>query len=267
MHAPSTSNEPDKVLSRVADGVGAITFNNPERRNAMSREMWAATADILDAYASDPAVRVVVLTGAGDKAFVSGADISKFGEERNTPEAIALYAETTKRVHDALGSYPKPTIAMIRGVCVGGGLALALSCDLRICVTGSRFAVPAAKLGLGYGYPGIKRLVDTVGIAFAKEIFFTAKLFSAQQAYEMGLINRVVPEDELAAFVDDYAQTIAGNAPLTVNSTKYIIDQAAALKPDLARCEARVAECFASNDYKEGRAAFMEKRKPNFAGR
>ncbi|BAT58420.1 methylmalonyl-CoA decarboxylase [Variibacter gotjawalensis] len=263
MHGTS---EADKVLSRVENGVGWITFNNPERRNAMSLDMWARTADYLEAYAKDDKVRVVVLTGAGDKAFVSGADISKFGTERSTPEAIAQYAETTKRVNDQLYAYPKPTIAMIRGYCVGGGLGLALACDLRFCVTGSQFSVPAAKLGLGYAYPGIKRLVDTVGIAFAKEIFFTAKLFTSQQAYEMGLVNRVVPEAELAAFVDDYAQTIAGNAPLTVNSTKFIIDQSAALDPDLEKCDAMVAACFASSDYREGRSAFMEKRKPKFTG-
>ena len=165
-------------------------------------------------------------------------------------------------------SFPKPTIAMIRGYCIGGGLGLAVCCDLRICSDNSKFGVPAAKLGLGYGYPGVKRLVDLVGPAFAKEIFFTARQFDAEEARVMGLVNRVVPAAELETYVKNYAETIAGNAPLTVKAVKYIVGEAVKdeSKRNLARCTEMVEQCFASNDYNEGRTAFMEKRKPAFTG-
>jgi len=157
---------------------------------------------------------------------------------------------------------------MIRGYCIGGGVGLALCCDLRICSDNSKFGVPAAKLGLGYGFKGIKKLVDVVGPSFAKEIFFTARQFTAAEALTMGLVNRVLPEGELEKYVKDYAETISGNAPMTVNSVKYIVGET--VKPEgernLQKCADLVAQCFASNDYKEGRTAFMEKRKPAFTG-
>ena len=200
----------DKMLSRKEGRVGYVIFNNPERHNAVSLEMWEATARILEDFGKDDEVRVVVLTGAGGKAFVSGADISKFEDERANEEAIARYNATVERANAAIYDFPKPTIAMIRGYCIGGGLGLALCCDLRICSDNSRFAVPAAKLGLGYGYPGLKRLVDVVGPSFAKEIFFTARQFDAEEARTMGLVNRVVPADELESYVKKYADTIGG---------------------------------------------------------
>ena len=165
--------------------------------------------------------------------------------------------------------FPKPTIAMIRGYCIGGGLGLAVCCDLRICSDNSRFAVPAAKLGLGYSYAGLRRLVDVVGPAFAREIFFTARQFDTEEARAMGLVNRVVPEAELEAYVKNYAETIAGNAPLTVKAVKYIVGEVTKdeSKRNLARCAEMVDQCFASNDFIEGRRAFMEKRKPAFTGK
>jgi enoyl-CoA hydratase len=262
--AAVTIADADKVLSSKNGRVGTITINNPARHNAMSMEMWAAVADTLERYSKDDDVRVVVFTGAGGKAFVSGADISKFESQRATQEAIAKYDATSERLHQVMHHFAKPTIAKIRGYCIGGGLGLALSCDLRICTDNSRFGVPAAKLGLGYKFDGTKRLVDTVGIAFAKEIFFTAKQFSAREAYEMGLVNRVVGQDELDAYVQDYAETIAYNAPLTVMTAKYTIGQTVEYEPDTEGCAKKVKECFASNDYIEGRRAFMEKRKPQF---
>jgi enoyl-CoA hydratase len=259
----------EKILSRKDGTVGTIIFNNPERLNAVSREMWEATADTLEAFAADDDVRVVVMTGAGTKAFVSGADISKFESERATQEAITRYNTTSDRLHMVVQNFAKPLIAKIRGYCIGGGVGLAVSCDLRICSDNSRFAVPAAKLGLGYAYGGLKRLVDVVGPAFAKEIFFTAKQFSAREAYEMGLVNRVVPEAELDAFVQDYADTIGNNAPLTVKTAKYTIQQVLEHEStrNTERCAEMVKQCFASNDYIEGRRAFMEKRKPQFTGK
>ena len=259
----------DKMLARKDGGVGYVIFNNPERHNAVSLDMWAATSRILDGFADDDEVRVVVLTGAGGKSFVSGADISKFESERATLEATRTYNATVEQAYAGIQQFPKPTIAMIRGYCIGGGLGLAVCCDLRICSDNSRFAAPAAKLGLGYGYAGLRRLIDVVGPAFAREIFFTARQFDAEEARHMGLINRVVPEPELENYVKTYAETIAANAPLTVKAVKYIVgevmkDESAR---DLARCAELVEQCFASNDFIEGRRAFMEKRKPAFTGR
>jgi len=260
--------ETDKMLSRKEGSVGYVIFNNPERHNAVSLDMWEAATRILEDFAKDKNVRVVVATGAGGKAFVSGADISRFGSERSTEEAIARYNAVVDKANAAFYEFPKPLIAMINGYCIGGGLGLAICCDMRICSNKSKFGVPAAKLGLGYGYTGIRRLSDVVGPAFAKEIFFTARQFDAEEARMMGLVNRVVPEAELESYVKNYAETIATNAPLTVNSVKFIVGEVVKdeTKRDLARAAALVKQCFESKDYVEGRTAFMEKRKPAFTG-
>ncbi len=176
----------DKMLARKDGGVGYVIFNNPERHNAVSLDMWSATSRILDEFAKDNDIRAVVITGAGGKAFVSGADISKFESERGSQDAQRIYNETVERAYASIQEYPKPTIAMIRGYCIGGGLGLAVCCDLRICSDNSKFAVPAAKLGLGYGYNGLRRLIDIVGPAFAKEIFFTARQFDTAEALRDG---------------------------------------------------------------------------------
>lgn len=262
-------SQTDKVLSRKDGNVGYVIFNNPERRNAMSLEMWEACTRLMADYAKDQTVRVVVLTGAGDKAFVAGADISKFGDERSSEQGVKKYNEAVEAAYASVHEFPKPTIAMIRGFCVGGGMGLASCCDLRICSEDARFAVPAAKLGLGYGYAGVKRLMDVVGPSFTKEIFFTARLFDAMEAVEMGLVNRLVENDELEFYVKSYADTISANAPLTVDSIKFIVGEACKdeLMRDMKRCEDLVNACFKSADYEEGRAAFMEKRKPVFKGR
>jgi enoyl-CoA hydratase len=258
----------DKVLSRKEGGVGIVTFNNPERHNAVSLEMWEATTRILNGFAADEDVRVVVLTGAGGKAFVSGADISKFGSERATIEAVRAYNKKTDATNASIAEFPKPTIAMISGYCIGGGLGLATCCDLRICSDNSRFAVPAAKLGLGYGYTGLKRLVDVVGPSFAKEIFYTARQFDAQEALMMGLVNRVVPAAELETYVKGVTDTISANAPLTIKAVKFTVGEVLKdeSKRNLARSAEMVEACFSSRDYTEGRTAFMEKRKPVFTG-
>jgi enoyl-CoA hydratase len=258
----------DKMLSRKDGQVGYVIFNNPERHNAVSLDMWAATSQILETFASDGEVRVVVITGAGGKSFVSGADISKFESERSSLEAVKHYNTIVARANESIAEFPKPTIAMIRGYCIGGGLGLAVCCDLRICSDNSKFGIPAAKLGLGYSYPGVKRLSDLVGSSFAKEIFFTARQFDAEEARVMGLINRIVPAEELEIYVKNYADTIANNAPLTVKTAKFIANETMRdeSKRNPARCAELVEQCFKSNDYTEGRKAFMEKRKPVFTG-
>jgi enoyl-CoA hydratase/carnithine racemase len=231
--------------------------------------MWQAAIELLDDLARDDSVRVIVVRGAGGKAFVSGADISRFGDERAEAEAVQRYNDTSERAYLALFESPKPTIAMIEGYCIGGGAGLAVCCDLRICTEDAKFAIPAAKLGLGYGLSRLRRLIDIVGPAFAKEIFFTARQFTAQEAAAMGLVNRVVARDQIETCVQDYAARIAENAPLTVKAIKRITAEAMKDpgKRDEALCDRLVAECFASEDYAEGRKAFMEKRKPAFKGR
>src|SRR5712672_754125 len=258
----------DKMLARKEGNVGYVIFNNPERHNAVSLEMWSRTAEILDEFARDDEVRVVVITGAGGKSFVSGADISKFESERASQDATKIYNAAVAKANESIYEFGKPTIAMIKGYCIGGGLGLAVCCDLRICSDNSKFGIQAAKLGLGYAFPGVKRLSDIVGPSFAKEIFFTARQFDAEEARTMGLVNRIVPAAELETYVKNYADTIAGNAPLTVTAAKFIANQTVQdeSKRDLARCQEMVDACFASSDYKEGRRAFMEKRKPQFTG-
>src|SRR5712672_4471515 len=247
--------ETDKMVSRKVGRTGYMIFNNPARHNAVSFDMWEAASRIMGDFAKDDDVRVVVITGAGGKAFVSGADISKFESERANEEAQARYNEMVAKANDALYEFPKPTIAMIRGYCIGGGLGLAVCCDLRIASDNSRFAIPAAKLGLGYGFPGIKRLSDLVGPSFAKEIFYTARQFDSAEALQMGLVNRVVPAAGIETYVRDYAGTIGRNAPLTINSVKLSVNEATKdpEKRNLAAAQAAVDACFASADYVEGR--------------
>ncbi len=259
----------DKMIARKDGHIGTMIFNNPERHNAVSFEMWEKVGTILEDFRADPDIRVVILTGAGGKAFVSGADISKFGDERGTVDAQAKYNATTERIYTAVGAFPKPTIAMIRGFCIGGGLGLAIACDLRFCTEGSKFALPAAKLGLGYGYAGLERFLQTIGPAHTKDIFYSARQLEATEALRIGLVNRVIADAELEAVTTKYAETVAGNAPLTVAAVKHIAVELA--KPeaqrDLASCKAKVDACFASADFIEGRTAFMEKRKAQFKGR
>jgi enoyl-CoA hydratase len=259
-----------ETMQVARDGpVGWITFNNPARHNAVSLAMWQALDRIVRELGADDAVRVIVVRGAGEKAFVSGADISEFEAQRSSPETVARYNHAAETASEALRHVAKPTIAMIRGFCIGGGVSVALSCDLRIAALGSRFGVPAARLGLGYEYKGVRKLVDVVGPAFAKEIFFTARQFSAEEALAMGLVNRVVAGAELEEAVRDCALMIAGNAPMTVASIKTIVGEVMKDEGerDMALCERVVDACFASSDYVEGRTAFMQKRKPVFSGR
>jgi len=258
----------EKMLSRTEGRVGIMTFNNPEKHNAVSFEMWEAAERILDGFINDPDVRVIVLTGAGGKAFVSGADISKFESERASEEAVARYNALVDKVYTQIYQMKKPTIAMIRGYCIGGGLNLAICCDMRFATESSKFALPAAKLGLGYGYNGLRRYIETIGAPATKEIFFTARQFTAAEAYRWTMINEIIPDADLETHVMGVANMIADNAPLTIAtikaSTVEILKNDA--DQDIAKCDAMVAACFASADYKEGRKAFAEKRKPQFTG-
>jgi len=257
-----------KLLAGVVEQVGYLVINNAQRHNAISLDMWAAATDVLGAMQNDVQVRALVISGAGGKAFASGADISKFEKERSTREDVKLYQDTSSRFYETLESFPKPTIAVIRGYCIGGGLALAVCCDIRLCSEPSRFGVPAAKLGVGYGYPGIKRLTKIVSTSSAQEIFYTARQFTASEAFAMGLVNRVLDDEKLDDYANDYLSRIRRNAPLTIAAVKAVtlaIEQNESER-DLTQLEAMVRTCFESNDYVEGRKAFMEKRTPVFKG-
>lgn len=260
-----------RILAHVQDGIGWITFNHPERRNAMSLDMWTGLGLAAQAFGADPAVRVVVLRGAGGRAFVSGADISEFEAHRADATQKKTYDEIAARGHAGLAGLAKPLIAMIEGYCVGGGLAIALAADIRFAAADSRFAIPAARLGLGYDYRGLSALARLVGPSAAKDILFSARFIEADEALRLGLVNFVVDAAQLEEQVRAYAARIAANAPLTVHAAKaamQVFEQYSdpADAQQTARIAAGVAHCFDSDDYKEGRTAFMQKRPPQFKG-
>jgi len=259
-----------KILGRREGAVAHVVFNNPAKLNAVSLDMWDGFVALLREFEADPAVRCLVVSGAGGKAFVSGADISKFESERANAEAQARYDEISREGYETLYDFSKPTIAKVTGYCIGGGMNLAACCDMRFCNEGARFGVPAARLGLGYGFLRIfERLSRIVGLPRAMEFLFTARQYSAREAFEMGLVNAVAPDAELDALVARTTDAITENAPLTISLAKAAAREIA--KPesqrDLKRLDAMVEACFDSADYQEGRRAFMEKRKPVFRGR
>ncbi len=258
----------EKMIAKTDGHVGWMIYNNPETHNAISMEMQEAIPVILDAYQADVTVRVVVMRGAGDRAFVSGADISEFESKRSSPEARKLFDEAGAQSAAAFARLEKPLVAMINGYCIGGGLAAAMQADIRIASEEAQFGIPAARLGLGYGFGGVRALVALVGPAYAAEILLTGQRFSAGEALEMGLVNRVVQKDTLEKTVVGIANLIAANAPLTNRASKFAIRQAMRDpdRRDLETAARYVEECFRSQDYIEGRTAFVEKRAPRFRG-
>ena len=258
----------DNIFTEQKGAVGWIVFNNPARHNAVSLEMWQSADDALRRFQYDDTVRLIAITGAGEKAFISGADISKFEDERAQAEAVTRYDSVSTDFVDNLATTEKPTLARINGYCLGGGLNVALCCDLRIASEGSQFGIPAAKLGLGYGYKNFRRLVDVIGLANANEITFTGERIGTMRAYEIGMINRVTAKAALDNIVNAMTGTITANAPLTVRAFKINALEHAKdpTDRDLKRSQDAVNTCFNSADYIEGRRAFMDKRKPNFTG-
>jgi len=248
--------------------VAWLTLRNPARLNAVRLEMWEAIPGALAPLATDGDVRIVVLRGHGDEAFASGADISEFQERRSDPRQAAAYEEVTARAFDALVGFEKPLVAMIHGVCIGGGLAIAASADVRLAADDARLALPPARLGIGYHMSGVERIVSIVGPSTASEIFFTARQYTAAEALRIGLVNQVVPKADLQAFTEKYAGGIAANAPLTLRAAKRAIreTQRDAARRDHEGVRRLIAACFSSQDYAEGVRAFLEKRLPRFRG-
>jgi enoyl-CoA hydratase len=258
-----------KLLRSVGEGIAILTINNPEKLNAISVEVAAGLGEALTELRDDPAVRVLILTGAGEKAFISGGDISQFDKTRANAAVAAKSAEKFRERQGLLANFPKPTISAIRGYCLGGGLGTALNTDIRIAAHGSRFGIPAARLGIAYGYDGVERLVALVGPARARLILYTGARFSAEEALGFGLIDRLVAPDRLWPETLSIARQIADNAPLSIAAARITI--AEILKDHGKRnlqAAANIAtQCMDSEDFREGRRAFMEKRAPKFVGR
>src|SRR5437879_1570131 len=272
LDVPDTSEKSfadGKILQSVSDGVGVITFNNPEKRNAMSPEMWEGLGSALIELRDNPEVRVVIMVGAGDKAFVSGADISQFEKTRHNAQASEEYSKRSAAPRALLADYPKPIIACIRGFCLGGGMQVAMQADIRIAAANSQFGIPAAKLGIAYGYDGLKHLVSLVGPSWARLLMYTGMRIDSAEAVRIGLVDRVVPDAELWDATSEIARTISGNAPLAIQAAKITIAQVLKdpEKRDMDAITAIGTACMDSEDFREGRQAFMEKRKPQFKGK
>lgn len=270
---PDLSNETPyaagKILKQITDGVGVITFNNPDKRNAMSLEMWEGFGEALTALRDDDSVRVVILRGAGGKAFVSGADISEFEKTRHDAAASEDYGKRSAAQRALLADYPKPTIACIQGFCLGGGMQVAMLADIRIAAHDSQFGIPAARLGIAYGYDGLQHLVSLVGPSWARLLMYTGMRIDSTEALRIALVERVIPDDQLWGETMAIAATISQNAPLAIKAAKITI--AEVLKDESARdmdaIKAIGTACMDSADFREGRQAFMEKRKPQFQGK
>jgi enoyl-CoA hydratase len=258
-----------KIVAEVDSGIGWLRINQPERRNAISLEMWQGLSDATAAFEADDAVRVVVMHGVGGRSFAAGADISEFEQQRANAEQKQRYGEIAARGQNGLAQLSKPLVAMVQGYCIGGGLAIALQADVRFAAEGSRFGIPAARLGLGYEYPGLAALARLVGPSVAKDILFSARQIQADEALRIGLVNFVCTAETLETRVRDYAATIAANAPLTIRAAKVAmrVFERYSQRDDADGVTELVNRCFDSDDYREGRQAFMDKRTPRFTGR
>lgn len=259
----------DKIVAHKRGAIGWLIFNDPAKHNAISMDMAEAVPAVMRDFEEDDAIRVVIVQGAGERAFAAGSNITSFGAVRDSAEQNRHYHVTNERAYDAVYQCAKPTIALIRGYCIGGGLDFAASCDIRICSDTASFAIPAGRLGVGYGYEGQIRLNRIVGPSKGRDIFFSARRYNAEEALAMGLVHDVVPQADIERHVEQYAATVAGHAPLTLGAIKrgYLELEAGARATDMSAAQAMIDVCFGSDDYKEGRAAFAQKRAPSFTGK
>ena len=258
-----------RLLAEKRGAVGWLVFDQPAKKNAISGAMWRAIPEAMARFDADPEVRCVAFRGSGREAFAAGADISEFEKSRDGRASVGAYDDLLDRVLHAIQGSPKPSVAMIHGFCMGGGVEVALACDLRYCGRSAQFAIPAAKLGLAYNIEGHKRLLETVGHARAREMMFLGRRYPAEEAAAMGLVHRVLDDGELERYVGEVIGTLCDNAPLAIANSKAILEEYAKASgaPDASRMRAAIERCAASADYIEGRRAFMEKRKPRFTGK
>jgi enoyl-CoA hydratase/carnithine racemase len=259
----------DDILVESQDNIATVVFNRPKVRNAISLAMWTEIPDIVDRLIRDDSVRAIVFRGAGNDAFASGADISEFQQNRRDAATAMAYNKTVESACAAVRLCPKPTIAMVYGFCMGGAMAIAMSCDLRFAAEGSRYGIPAAKLSIMYETDAVQQLVDLVGPAYAKDILFSARTVAADEAFRIGLIERLLAVSELEKYTYDYLRTVAANAPLSVRGSKMQLNAIFEGMTDEHRAKMRALrnQSFETEDYKEGTRAFLEKRPPRFQGR
>jgi enoyl-CoA hydratase/carnithine racemase len=265
----SQSPERADLVSSDRDGpIGTVTLNQPKKHNAMTLAMWEELRRSVDELDEDPGVRVVVVRGAGAGAFCAGADITEFLEKRANAEQNESYTRAYVEAQDRIAAARKPTIAMIHGVCAGGGTGIALACRLRFCDDRLRFSIPAARLGVVYDFGSVARLVGCVGPSFAYDILVSARAVGAEEALRLGLVNEVHPHEELEARVVDYARRVAEHSPISIEGTGVVVDAVGDPDNEALRREAHEFEhrSASSDDYLEGIRAFLEKRKPVFSG-
>jgi enoyl-CoA hydratase/carnithine racemase len=257
-----------QLIVRREGAIAWLVFSNIERHNAVTYEMWSEIPQRIAEFDADREIRAIAITGDGEKAFISGADISQFEKQRNSADASAIYNAAVDAAYAAIQAAKKPTLARIRGICMGGGLWVALACDLRIANDAARFGMPAARLSLGLRYENIKRMQEVVPAIHAADIVYTGRQFNGQEALRMGVVNRSVPDEALDATVAEYLEHLTYSAPLTVMAAKEAarVWRQGEHPAEIERVRAMTAACFDSADYKEGRKAFAEKRKPVFTG-